>query len=54
MVWMPLGQAKELDMPAVTSVMLEELEVRVAAGLRHDLPVPFYRRLRNSFLREML
>ncbi len=54
LIWMPLGQARELDMPAVTSVMLEELEVRVAAGLRHDLPVPFYRRLRNSFLREML
>jgi 8-oxo-dGTP pyrophosphatase MutT (NUDIX family) len=54
LVWMPLGQAKELDLPAVTGVMLEELEARVAAGLRHDLPVPFYRRLRNSFLREML
>ena len=54
LAWMPLSQAKQLDLPAVTGVMLEELEARVAAGLRHDLPVPFYRRLRNSFLREML
>jgi hypothetical protein len=34
--------------------MLEELEARVADGLRHDLPVPFYRMLRGSFLRELL
>jgi 8-oxo-dGTP pyrophosphatase MutT (NUDIX family) len=53
LMWMPLSQANKL-VPAVTGVMLEELEVRVAAGLRHDLPVPFYRRFRNSFLRELL
>ena len=54
LVWMPLSEAKHLDMPAVTEVMLEELEARVADGLRHDLPVPFYRMLRGSFLRELL
>jgi 8-oxo-dGTP pyrophosphatase MutT (NUDIX family) len=54
LVWMPLSEAKHLDMPAVTGVMLEELEARVADGLRHDLPVPFYRMLRGSFLRELL
>ena len=33
---------KQLDMPAVTSVMLEELDARIADGLGHELPVPFY------------
>jgi 8-oxo-dGTP pyrophosphatase MutT (NUDIX family) len=54
LVWMPLAQAKELDMPAVTGVMLEELDARIADGLGHDLPVPFYRMIRRSFLRELL
>jgi len=54
LVWMPLTEAKELDMPAVTGVMLEELDARIAEGLRHDLPVPYYRMIRGSFLRELL
>jgi 8-oxo-dGTP pyrophosphatase MutT (NUDIX family) len=54
LVWMPLAEAKELDMPAVTGVMLDELDARIAQGLGHDLPVPFYRMIRNSFLRELL
>jgi 8-oxo-dGTP pyrophosphatase MutT (NUDIX family) len=54
LVWMPLTEAKALDMPAVTGVMLEELDGRVHDGLRHELPVPFYRMIRGSFLREEL
>ena len=54
LVWMPLAEAKELDMPAVTGVMLEELDARIADGFGHDLPVPFYRMIRGSFVREML
>jgi 8-oxo-dGTP pyrophosphatase MutT (NUDIX family) len=54
LVWMPLTDAKQLDMPAVTGVMLEELDARIADGFRHDLPVPFYRMIRGSFLRELL
>ena len=42
LVWMPLTDAKQLDMPAVTGVMLEELDARIADGFGHDLPVPFY------------
>ncbi len=42
LVWMTLDEAKQLDMPAVTGVMLEELDVRIADGFGHDLPVPFY------------
>jgi 8-oxo-dGTP pyrophosphatase MutT (NUDIX family) len=54
LVWMPLTEAKQLDMPAVTGVMLEELDARIANGFGHDLPVPFYRMIRGSFLRELL
>jgi 8-oxo-dGTP pyrophosphatase MutT (NUDIX family) len=54
LVWMPLVQAKELDMPAVTGVMLEELDARIADGFGHDLPVPFYRMPRGRFIRELL
>src|SRR5262245_25525102 len=54
LVWMPLVEAKTLDMPAVTGVMLEELDARIADGLGHDLPVPFYWMERGSFVRELL
>jgi hypothetical protein len=54
LVWMPLTEAKQLDMPAVTGVMLEELDGRIADGFSHALPVPFYRVIRGSFTRELL
>jgi 8-oxo-dGTP pyrophosphatase MutT (NUDIX family) len=54
LVWMPLADAKELDMPAVTGVMLEELDARIADGFGHDLPVPFYSMPRGRFRRDML
>ncbi len=37
-----------LDMPTVTKVVLRWLEARIAAGMGHDLPVPFYRMVRSS------
>ena len=54
LVWMPLADAKQLDMPAVTGVMLEELDVRIADGFGHELPVPFYSMPRGHFRRETL
>jgi len=54
LVWMPIAQARHLDLPAITAVVLEELEARIAAGLRHDLPVPFYQMLHRQFVRELL
>jgi 8-oxo-dGTP pyrophosphatase MutT (NUDIX family) len=54
LVWMPLAQARQLDMPAITAVVLEELDMRIAAGLRHDLPVPFYQMLHRHFVRTLL
>jgi 8-oxo-dGTP pyrophosphatase MutT (NUDIX family) len=54
LVWMSVAQARQLDMPAITAVVLEELEVRIAAGLGHDRPVPFYQMLHRHFVRELL
>lgn len=50
LVWLPIGEARTLDMPAITGVVLEELEVRIRAGMSHDLPVPFYRMLNRKFV----
>lgn len=54
LVWLPISEARTLDMPTITAVALKELEARVAAGFGHDLPVPLYRMPRNIFLRELL
>lgn len=54
LVWMPLKHAKQIDIPVVTSVMLEELDSQIADGLGNDLPVPFYRMVRGSIRREWL
>jgi 8-oxo-dGTP pyrophosphatase MutT (NUDIX family) len=54
LVWMPIKEARHLDLPAITAVVLEELEARIAAGLRRDLPVPFYQMLHRHFVRELL
>jgi 8-oxo-dGTP pyrophosphatase MutT (NUDIX family) len=54
LVWMPIGEARQLDIATITAVVLEELEMRIAAGLGHDLPVPFYQMLNRRFVRELL
>ena len=54
LVWMPLNEARSLDMPTITGVVLEELQARVLAGFGHDLPVPYYRMPRTRFLRKLI
>ena len=54
LVWVPLAEAKRLDVPTITQVVLEELERHSAAGLKADLPVPFYRMLHKRFVRKIL
>lgn len=54
LVWLPITEARSLDMPTITEVALRELEARVAAGFGHDVPVPFYRMPRKKFLRDLL
>jgi 8-oxo-dGTP pyrophosphatase MutT (NUDIX family) len=54
LVWLPIGDAADLDMPGITMAVLEELKLRTAAGFTHDLPVPFYRMQRSKRVREFL
>ena len=54
LVWMPIREARHLDLPAITAVVLEELETRIAAGLVRDLPVPFYQMIHRHFVRHLL
>jgi 8-oxo-dGTP pyrophosphatase MutT (NUDIX family) len=54
LVWLPITQARELDMPGITAIVLEELQDRIAAGMHHEHPVPLYRMLHKRFVREIL
>ncbi|GGG38134.1 NUDIX hydrolase [Chelatococcus composti] len=54
LVWVSLPDAKRLDLPTITHVIIEELEARIAAGFAHELPVPFYYERRGRFVREEL
>jgi 8-oxo-dGTP pyrophosphatase MutT (NUDIX family) len=54
LVWIPLAEARTLDMPTITGVVLEELGARIAAGMAPDLPVPFYYMENQAFQREWL
>ena len=54
LVWLPITEARRLDMPGITAVVLEELAERIAAGMGHEHPVPLYRMLRKRFVREIL
>jgi 8-oxo-dGTP pyrophosphatase MutT (NUDIX family) len=53
-VWLPITEARRLDIPAITAVTLEELQERIATGMSHNHPVPFYRMLHKRFVREVL
>jgi 8-oxo-dGTP pyrophosphatase MutT (NUDIX family) len=54
LVWLPLNEARKLDMPGITAVVLEELQDRIAADMSYDHPVPLYRMLHKRFVREIL
>lgn len=56
LVWLPLGEARQADIPGITRTILEELEKRLAADplLLPGGEVPFYRMVRNRFARDLL
>ncbi len=54
LVWLPINEAQTLDIPTITAVALEELQERIAAGMSHDHPVPFYHMVHRRFIREVL
>jgi 8-oxo-dGTP pyrophosphatase MutT (NUDIX family) len=54
LTWVTIPDARRLDLPMITHIVLEELEARVAAGLKTSLPVPFYRTIDGQFTRGLL
>jgi 8-oxo-dGTP pyrophosphatase MutT (NUDIX family) len=54
LTWLPVEQAKQLDLPLITGYMLEELQTRIDAGFGPDLPVPFYATRDGDFTCEMI
>lgn len=54
LAWVSLPDARQLDLPRITHVMLEELEHRLLNGFAHELPVPFYYFRHGRFVRELL
>jgi 8-oxo-dGTP pyrophosphatase MutT (NUDIX family) len=54
LTWVPIEQATRVDISTITGIVLEELAARVAAGMGHDLPVPYYFMIEKQFFRELL
>ena len=54
--WFTMAQARELDLPPITRVVLEDLLDRIKAGRMDDatLAVPYYHFKNGSFRRELL
>jgi 8-oxo-dGTP pyrophosphatase MutT (NUDIX family) len=54
--WHPIEQARGLDLPNITRVVLEDLGERIAAGAlqKCNVPVPFYHRRNGNFHRDLI
>lgn len=54
LVWVPLNETKDLELMAITEIVLETLNQQIAAGFSHDLPVPFHHMVRGRRMQDML
>ena len=56
LVWLPIAEAIEADVPGITKTILGDLERRLAddPALAPGGPAPFYRMIRNRFVRDLL
>ena len=54
LVWTPLNEARNLDLPTITHAALADLEQALKGGLDKRRPRPFYREIRGKRLREEL
>ncbi len=54
--WHSIAQARTLELPNITRVVLEDLGERIAAGAlgNSNLPVPFYHRRAGAFHRDLI
>jgi 8-oxo-dGTP pyrophosphatase MutT (NUDIX family) len=56
LVWMDLAEARGLDLPPITRVILEDLGDRLKSGplVASDAPVPYYYNKRGTFKRDLI
>lgn len=54
LVWLPVEEAKRLDIPTVTRIVLEELQARTEDRNGDQRPIPFYYVKQGQFTQEML
>lgn len=54
LVSVTFDEARQLDLPTITQVILKEIAARLEAGGGRHLPVPFYWEKRGIFVREAL
>lgn len=54
LVWVSLERAKLMDIPSITHRVIEEAAMRISGKLSLHLPVPFFRQVRNSYVRDLL
>lgn len=56
-VWLPIADAKQLDIPPITRTILTDLERRLSSDPKLEpgaAPVPFYFMRNNRFVRELI
>lgn len=54
LTWLPIAEARRLELPVITGLVLEELQSRLPAGLTSHLPVPFYSTHDGDFTRDLI
>jgi len=54
LTWLPIAAARRLDLPVITGLVLEELELLLRVGLKPDSPVPFYNTREGDFTRDLI
>jgi 8-oxo-dGTP pyrophosphatase MutT (NUDIX family) len=53
-VWVPLTEAKSLNLPSITAIVIDEVTERLNNRLQPFLPVPFFHEVRGQFVRELV
>lgn len=54
LIWMPIGNSGQFDLPFITGVVLQELQTYLCSPERHHLPIPFYHMQSGSFARDLI
>jgi 8-oxo-dGTP pyrophosphatase MutT (NUDIX family) len=54
LVWLPITEATKLEMAGITAIVLEDLQDRIAAGMRYEHPTPLYRMRHRRMVRDIL